>query len=205
VTKMITIGEEPKPQLYEPLDQIDNDRREIEFVVRSAILPGLQLEPVRRTLHSIEPMAGAEVHTMYSSIGLAFLPSQVGALLMGSTGILGLLLASIGLYGVMAFSVARRTREIGVRVAIGASRTDIARLLLSDSARMTLGGIAAGLLVALLVTRPLAMFLVPGLKPGDPLNFLVVALAMGGTALAATWGPIVRALNIDPNAALREE
>jgi len=205
VTKMLTIGEEPKPQLYEALADIDNDRREIEFVLRSAIPPGLQLEPVRRTLHNIEPMAGAEVHTVYSSIGLAFLPSQVGALLMGSTGVLGLLLASIGLYGVMAFSVARRTREIGVRVAIGASRADIARMVLGDSARVTLGGIAAGLLVAVLVTKPLAMFLVPGLKPGDPVNFLVVALAMFATALAATWGPILRALKIDPASALREE
>ena len=205
VTKTLTIGEAPKPQLYEALVDIANDRREIEFVMRSAIPPGLQLEPVRRTLHNIEPMAGAEVHTVYSSIGLAFLPSQVGALLMGSTGVLGLLLASIGLYGVMAFSVARRTREIGVRVAIGASRSDIVRLLLGDSARMTLGGIAAGLLFAVLVTKPLAMFLVPGLKPGDPLNFLVVALAMFATALAATFGPILRALKIDPNTALREE
>jgi predicted permease len=205
VTKTMTIGEEPKPQIYEPLDQIDNDRREIEFVMRSAIPPGLQLEPVRRVLHRIEPMAGAEVHTMYSSIGLAFLPSQVGALLMGSTGVLGLLLASIGLYGVMAFSVARRTREIGVRVAIGAGRADVVRLLLGDSARVTLAGIAAGLLTALLVTKPLAMFLVPGLTPGDPLNFLVVAVAMFATALAATGNPILRALKIDPASALRED
>ena len=204
-TKTITIGEDPQPQLYEPLAQIDNDRQEIDFVMRSAIPPALQLEAVRRTLHRIEPMAGAQVATMSSSIGLAFLPSQVGALLMGSTGILGLLLASIGLYGVMAFSVARRTREIGVRVALGADRRHIARMVLKDSARVTLAGTAAGLLVAFLVTKPLAMFLVPGLKPTDPLNFAVVALAMLGTGLAATWGPIRRALSIDPNSALREE
>jgi putative ABC transport system permease protein len=150
-------------------------------------------------------MAGTQVNTMYASIGLAFLPSQVGAALMGSTGILGLLLATIGLYGVMAFSVARRTREIGVRVAVGASGRDIARLVLADAARVTFAGTAVGLLAALLVTKPLVMFLVPGLKPADPLNFAVVALAMFATALAATWGPILRALKIDPNTALREE
>ena len=204
-TKTLTIGEDPQPQLYEPLAQIDNDRQEIEFIVRSAIPPALQLEPVRRTLHRIDPMAGTQVATMYSSIGLAFLPSQVGALLMGSTGVLGLLLATIGLYGVMAFSVARRTREIGVRVAVGANRGDIVRLVLGDSVRVTAAGTAIGLLVALLVTKPLAMFLVPGLRPGDPLNFAVVAAAMLITGLAATWGPVLRALNIDPNAALREE
>jgi ABC-type antimicrobial peptide transport system permease subunit len=129
----------------------------------------------------------------------------VGALLMGSTGILGLLLASVGLYGVMAYSVARRTREIGVRIAIGAGRGDIARMVLRDAARVTVIGTAAGLLVALFVTKPLAMFLVPGLKPADPLNFAVVALAMLLTGLAATWGPIRRAINVDPNAILREE
>jgi predicted permease len=204
-TKTLTIGEDPQPQLYEPLAQIDNDRQEIEFVLRSAIPPGQQLEAIRRTLHGIEPMAGSQVETMYGSIGLAFLPSQVGALLMGSTGILGLLLATIGLYGVMAFSVARRTREIGVRVAIGASRRDIARLVLGDAARVTLAGTAAGLVVAMLVTKPLAMFLVPGLKPADPLNFAVVALAMLVTGLAAAWGPMLRAFNIDPNTALRDE
>ncbi len=204
-TKTMTIGEAPQPQLYEPLAQIDNDRQEIEFIVRSAIPPALQLEAVRRTLHRIDPMAGTQVATMYSSIGLAFLPSQVGALLMGSTGVLGLLLATIGLYGVMAFSVARRTREIGVRVAVGASRRDIVRLVLGDSARVTAAGTAIGLLVALLVTKPLAMFLVPGLKPDDPLNFAVVAAAMLLTGLVATWGPVLRALHIDPNSALREE
>jgi predicted permease len=204
-TKTLTIGEDPQPQLYEPLAQIANDRQGIEFVMRSAIPPGQQLEAVRRTLHRIEPMAGAQVDTMYSSIGLAFLPSQVGALLMGSTGILGLLLATVGLYGVMAYSVARRTREIGVRIAIGASRGAIARMVLRDAARVTFAGIAAGLLVALFVTKPLAMFLVPGLKPADPLNFAVVAVAMLLTGLAATWGPIRRAINVDPNATLRED
>ena len=204
-TKTTTIGEDPQPQLYEPLAQIDNDRQEIDFVVRSAIPPAQQLEAVRRTLHGIEPMAGTQVATMFASMGLAFLPSQVGALLMGSTGVLGLLLATIGLYGVMAFSVARRTREIGVRMAIGAGRADVVRLVLADSARVTLAGTAGGLLVALLVTKPLAMFLVPGLKPADPLNFAMVAGAMLLTGLAATWGPVLRALHIDPNVALREE
>jgi predicted permease len=203
-TKTMTIGEEPQPQLYEPLAQIDNNRQEIDFVVRSAIPLGLQLEAVRRTLHRIEPMAGVEVNPMYA-IGLAFLPSQIGALLMGSTGILGLLLATVGLYGVMAYSVARRSREIGIRAAIGAGRGQIARMVLWDAARVTLAGTAAGLLVALLVSKPLAIFLVPGLRPGDPLNFAAVALVMLVTGLAATWGPIRRAVNIDPNAALREE
>jgi predicted permease len=204
-TKTITIGEEQQPQFYEPLDQIVNDRLRIQFVLRSAIPPALQLDAVRRTLHRLEPMAGAQVETMYSSIGLAFLPSQVGAVLLGSIGVLGLILAMIGLYGVMVYSVVRRTREIAVRIAIGATRSNILRMVLGDSARLTLVGSLIGLFVAIFVTKPLAMFLAPGLKPADPLNFGVVLLIMLLTGLAAAWGPVRRAISVDPNSALREE
>jgi len=204
-TKTMTIGEEPQPQLYEPLWQIKNDRQAIEFVMRSAIPPALELEPVRRTLHRQDPMAGAQVETVYGSIGLAFLPSQAGAALMGSTGLLGLVLAMVGLYGVMAYSVARRSREIGVRIAIGARRGDIARMVLRSALRVTLSGTAAGLLVAAIVTRPLAMFLAPGIKPADPLNFAAVAAVMLATCLAASFGPVWRATRIDPIAILRDE
>lgn len=204
-TKTITIGEEQQPQLYEPLAQIDNDRLRIQFVMRSAIPPALQLGAVRGVLHRTEPMAGAQVETMFSSIGLAFVPSQVGAVLLGSIGILGLALAMIGLYGVMVYSVVRRTREIGVRMAIGATRGDISRMVLRESAGLTVAGSAAGLLVALFVTKPLAMFLATGLKPADPLNFAAVALLMILTGLAAAVGPVLRAIQIDPNSALRED
>jgi ABC-type antimicrobial peptide transport system permease subunit len=90
-------------------------------------------------------------------------------------------------------------------VAVGASRGDIARLVLGDAGRVMLAGTAAGIVVALLVTRPLAMFLVPGLKPGDPANYAAVTLAMLVTGFAATSGAVLRALKIDPNTALREE
>jgi predicted permease len=204
-TKTTTIGEDPQPQLYEPLSQIDNDSLEIQFVMRSAIPSALQLNPVRRTLHRIEPMAGAEVETMYSSIGLAFLPSQIGAALLGSIGVLGLLLATVGLYGVVAYSVVQRTREIGIRIAIGATRSVISRMVIRDAARLILAGSAIGLFAALFLTKPLAMFLVPGLKPDDPLSFGAVVFAMLLTGALAAWGPAGRAMAVDPNIALRYE
>jgi putative ABC transport system permease protein len=204
-TKTMTIGEEQKPQVYELLNRLESNRYRVQFVLRSTLPPATQLEAVRRTLHRILPAAGADVETMYSSIGFAFLPSQIGAILLGSLGVLGLLLAGAGLYGVMVYSVARRTREIGVRMAIGATRNDISRMVLRDTARLTLSGCAIGLVIAFFVTKPLALFLIAGLKPGDPLNFAAVTFIMLLTGLAAAWGPMRRAVSVDPNVALRDE
>jgi putative ABC transport system permease protein len=204
-TKTLTIGEDPEPQFYQPLAQIQNDRTRIQFVLRSAIPPQTQLEAVRRVLREREPAAGLDVSTMESSIGLAFLPSQVGAAMMGLVGILGLLLTAVGLYGTMAYAVARRTHEIGVRMAMGATRRDIARMILFDSARLVVAGSAIGLVIALFVTRPLAMFLVPGLQPADPVSFMVVLVVLGATGTIASWGPVRHALAIDPLRSLRYE
>ena len=142
---------------------------------------------------------------MYSSIGLAFLPSQVGAILLGSVGMLGLILAAVGLYGITTYSVTRRTREIGVRMAIGATRGNIRWMVLKDSARLTLIGSTIGLALAAFVTKPLAVFLVPGLKPADPASFSAVLVVMIGTGLLAAWGPVRAAMAVDPNTALRTE
>ena len=204
-TKNFSIGEEDQPQLYEDLARIDNDRTRVEFVVRSATPPAAQLQAVRAALRRVEPNAGLEVETLYSSIGLAFLPSQVGAALLGGIGVLGLMLATIGLYGVMVYSVSRRTREIGVRLALGADRRDIAFMVLAGAAKLILTGSAAGLLCAFFLVKPLAMFLVPGLRPSDPVSFLAVAALLGITGLAAAWGPARRAAAVDPMTSLRYE
>jgi ABC-type antimicrobial peptide transport system permease subunit len=204
-TKNLTIGEEDKPQFYESLSQIDNDRPRIQFVLRSAIAPAAQLGAVRQALRAIDAAAAVEVQTLYSSIGLAFLPSQIGAALMGSMGALGLLLAAIGLYGVLAYSVSRQMRDIGIRIAIGAGRRAISRMVLVDSAKLLAAGLLPGLCVALFVTPPLAMFLVAGLSPRDPASFALVVGALLVTAAAAVLGPLRRALTVDPARCLRYE
>jgi len=202
-TKNLSIGEEERPQLYEHLSQIDNERQRIQFVVRSATPPALQLNAVRQALRNVDPNAGLEVATMYASIGLAFLPSQVGAVLLGGVGLLGLLLATVGIYGVMAYSVTRRTREIGVRIAIGARTADISKMVLFDAAKMVAIGCAVGLFAALFVTRPLAIFLVAGLAPNDPISLFAVLVVFAMTGLLAAWGPIRRASRVDPVDCLR--
>lgn len=202
-TKNMTIGEDPRAQLYEPMAQIDNDRPRLQFVARSVTPPAAQLAAVRQALRQAEPAAGLEVETMFSAIGFAFLPSQVGAVLMGSIGVLGLVLAVIGLYGVLAYSVARRTREIGIRIAIGASPRHVSAMVLRDFARLLITGIAIGLAISLLVTRPLSMFFVPGLTASDPVSFAAVIGVLALTGVLAAWNPLRRALGVDPLQCLR--
>ena len=130
---------------------------------------------------------------------------NVGLMLMGGAGLLGLLLAAIGLYGVLAFSVSRRTREIGVRIAIGATGREISRMVLVESAKLLAIGSAAGIAVALLVTKPLAIFFVDGLTSSDPASYIAVILVLGVSGVLATLGPVRRAVKIDPMRALRCE
>src|SRR5262249_17231630 len=135
----------------------------------------------------------------------ALLPSQVGAVLLGAIGLLGLALAAVGLYGVLAYSICQRTREIGLRVALGAQRQDVLRLVMRQFCWIVCSGLGTGIFLALFVTRPLAMFLVPGLTPTDPLTYFVVAAVLVSVGCVASLTPVLRALRVDPMAALRYE
>jgi predicted permease len=204
-TKNMTIGEDDRPQLYEPLLQIRSNRQDIQFVLRSTLPPAAQINAVHAALRDVEPAAGLEVATMFSSIGLAFLPSQVGAALMSGVGGLGLLLVAVGLSGTLAYSVTRRTREIGLRLAVGATPASVSRMILGEAGRLLAIGAAAGLAITWFITGPLGAFFVPGVTPRDPLSFAVVIVVMGMTGLFAAWGPARRAAAVDPIISLRHE
>jgi predicted permease len=204
-TKNMTMGEDARAQIYEPMAQVNLDSSRIQFVARCVTPPAWQLKAVQETLRRAEPVAGLEVHTMLSSIGFAFLPSQVGAVLMGSMGALGLLLVVMGLYGVLAYSVARRKREIGIRMAVGASSVDVSVMVLKEFGRMMAAGVAIGLGVSVLVTRPLSAFLVPGLSSSDPASFCAAVLLLGMSATMAVAGPMRRAVRVAPMECLRYE
>src|SRR5215831_6172521 len=112
---------------------------------------------------------------MNKALTFAFLPSRVGAAILGAVGLLGLTLAPIGLYGVLAYAVSRRIREIGLRMAVGATPGCIVRLVLRQSLMLVAVGVAAGIAMAIFLVRPLAAFLIPEIRPADPVNFLVVS------------------------------
>ena len=202
-TKNMTLGEGDEPQLYEPLAQGLRQRTRLQFVLKTSAPPATQVNAIREALRQVDPAVGIEVSTLYSAIGFAFLPSQLGAGLMGGIAILGLLLAAIGLYGILAFTIAKRTREIGIRLALGATRVEIGAMVLRETAVLVALGAAVGLGLSVLVAKPLAAFVIPGLSATEPLSLAVVALVLGTTALLATIAPLRRAIRIDASQCLR--
>ncbi|HBY60337.1 MAG TPA: hypothetical protein DEH78_10975 [Solibacterales bacterium] len=142
---------------------------------------------------------------MRQATAFALLPSRAGAAVLGAVGVLALALASVGLYGVMAYSLSRRTREIGLRRALGAGRGDVLRLVLREGGLILAIGLVSGMALALLATQPLVRFLVPGLRPTDPIAYVSVAVALILVGCAASLTPALRALRIDPMSALRYE
>ena len=175
------------------------------LVVRTSGDPRSAAGAVREQIRALDanlPLAG--VKTLEEQFDLSLFPARAAAWTLGSFGLLALVLAGVGIYGVASYSVAQRTREIGVRVALGAQRVDVLRLVMGDGLFVIGVGLAAGLLLALAASRAAAGFLY-GVGANDPLTFAGVPLVLGAVALAAGYLPARRATKVDPAVALRHE
>jgi len=200
-----TLGEAPRAAVYVPFGQRGGDPRVVFIVARVAGDPRALLPPIRRVIGRLDPSTGVDVRTMRSALAFAFLPSRVGAIVVGSLGTLGLVLAMIGLFGVISFGASRRVREIAIRMSLGASRRSVVGLVLRDATVVTGAGMALGIGASVLVTRPLALFLADGLSVRDPVSYVVTAVVLAAVAIAASWIPAWRASRIEPMAVLRRD
>jgi macrolide transport system ATP-binding/permease protein len=195
-------AEAPRPFLYIPALQAPGP---VTLEVRSAGDPVALIETVRRELAGVTPdWSVATVRTMQDQIGTALLPQRLAGGVLGLFGLLALGLAALGLYGVIAYAMAQRTREIGIRLALGADRPAVLGLVLRQGVGLVGVGAALGLVAALALTRLLEGFLL-GADPLDPYTFAGSMLMLGLVALFATWLPARRAARVDPMIALRLE
>lgn len=201
--KIRTLGEAPRSFIYTPTGQ---ESPEIITVVAGTIGdPTPVLDAMRRELRTLLPNVPVfDAKTMPQQLGVALFLPRIAAGLLGIFGALGLTLAVLGLYGVIAFTVAQRTREIGVRMALGARSSEVIRLVVRESVALVAVGLTVGILVALLATRPLAGVLVD-VRPGDPLTLLGVAVVLAAAAVLASLIPARRAATVDPLIALRQQ
>ena len=206
--KYRTLGEEPRPFVYDCTEQESDSTSRTLVVAAAGSDPGEEralLAAVRRAIDELDPNVPIfDIKTLSDHLSVVLFPARMGAALLAAFGLLGLILASLGLYGVVAASVARRTREIGIRMAIGAQKNDVLRLVVKEGMALTAIGLAIGLGLALAAAQILRGLLY-GIAPGDPLTFLGVALLLGAVALLANLVPARRAMEVDPLVALRYE
>jgi ABC-type antimicrobial peptide transport system permease subunit len=203
-SKYFTLNEKQRLAVYDAYFAHDEPIN-LHFLIRTTGTPASYVKPITDLLGRLDPTAVVETKPMSQAMGLALLPSQAGAAMLGTMGILGLLLAAIGLYGVLLYSVSSRTREIGLRVALGATPADVLRIILRHSLALVSIGMISGLALSFVAMRPLALFLVPDLSTFDSTAFLAVIGVLAAVALLATLAPAIRALRVDPMIALRYE
>ena len=204
-TKLNSLRERVRPRIYAPLFHPIWEETEISYEIRSAGNAESLGKALRKAVQEANPaLPQIEISTMSGLVDRSLGTDRLIATLSSCFGALALLLASIGLYGVMSYAVARRTNEIGIRMALGARRGNVLRLVLGNGSKLALAGVAVGIVAALGLTRFLSSLLFD-VKPTDPLTFFAVAVLLGGVALLASYIPARRATKVDPMVALRYE
>jgi predicted permease len=202
-SKYRTWTESPRSVMYLPLSQ--NYLPQMTLLVRTSGNPTSLLGPIQNEVKALESRLPLfNVKTMRQQINISVWPQEMGSGVLGAFGLLALLLAAVGIYGMMSFVVAQRTHEIGIRMALGAAPRDVVKSVLSQALSLVLAGIAIGLVGALALTRFIASLLF-GVRPTDPATFAAVCLILTAVAVLASYLPARRAAKVDPLVALRYE
>ena len=201
--KYESLGEEQKIAVYRPMLRSYNTWTTL--VARTAGDPQAFIGAIRNEIRQLDPaLPISGVKTMQDHMNVPLFPAQVAATVLGSFGVLALVLAAIGVYGVMAYSVSQRTREIGIRIALGALRRDVAQMIVGQGLKLVSLGIAIGLVAAFLLTRFLAVVLY-GVSATDPTTFIAIPILLAAIAVLACYLPARRAANVDAMTALRHD
>ena len=199
-----------RPQIYTSFNQIPIDRlpgstRRINVLTRTDVEPSSLTSGVRAEIAALnKDQAVFNVRTMEQIVSQSVAPRRFSMMLLTVFAVVALLLASIGIYGMMSYSVAQRTREIGLRMTLGAQRGNVLRLIIGNGMKLALAGVALGLIAALALTRTMKNLLF-GVSATDPVIFVAIALLIAFVALLACWVPARRATKVDPMVALRYE
>jgi ABC-type antimicrobial peptide transport system permease subunit len=200
--KYVSITEEPKPAMFLPVLQFPVS--EASIVVRSAIDPQQLATAIKGQLRDLDPGLPAFIQTWNQAMDLPLFPSRVATVSLGVLGLMGSLLSITGIFGLAAYSVSKRMKELGIRIALGAQRTDVLRAALGRAFKLLAFGSLAGLIVGVLATQVLRSIVYQA-TPRDPLVLAGVVFSMFLLGLLATWIPAQRALSIDPVILLREQ
>jgi putative ABC transport system permease protein len=199
----ISLGKKPEPMMYVPFAQAP--LYGCEVVVRSTLSASAVVAAIRTETHNIDKnLPVTDVATLPGALSASVAEPRFRTSILGLFGAIALALAAVGIFGVISYSVSLRTREIGIRIALGATPASVWSLVIGESARLVFFGLAAGIPAALVLTRFLSTLLFD-VRPADPLTFIGVAVLLALVALAASYIPARRAVRIDPMVALRCE
>jgi len=199
--KYRTLGEQPRLFLY--LSILQGYYARETLVAKTSGDPASALAALRREIGALDPnVAPTQLSSLQDHMAFALFPARIVGVLLSIFGLLALVLALAGLSGLIAYSVSQRTREIGIRMALGAGKLDVLKLVISEGMRLTLIGMVMGMAAAFRLTRFLSDLLY-GVSAVDPLTFGLIALLLIGVALLACWLPARRATRVDPMVALR--
>jgi predicted permease len=202
-SKFFQLDEKPQPWVYLPVSQYFVS--DANFLVRTMGDPRAYTRPVEEVIHSVDPLLPVYgERTLEASISASFFGQRIGGSFLGFFGAVALALAAIGLYGVLAYTVSQRSREVGIRMALGASRADVLKLILTQGLNLAAIGIGIGLALALAVTRLMRSLLLD-VSPTDMPAIAGVSALLIAVAMLASYVPARRAARIDPILAIRHE